>query len=385
MPAETINQERLKQVLVESVSINSVSGKEQEVTSYFEDVLKNRGFHVQRQIIDEVSGRANLLAEKGTGAVVLFYGHMDTVDTTKTTSPESWKTDPIKLEGGDGRHLYGLGASDMKGGIAAFIEAASATNTPVKILLGVDEEADSAGTWEVVKKRPDFFKGVTLIISAEPSLGLKANQITTGRTGRILYDARFGGKGEHIMKYDQAVDSIGKLMHFGHQLYLQRDGKETFASGMTVVQIREIHGASVGMSVCGEASAIIEALLGPEDNSQDILTLLRTMVKDKDNDTISIRARKTPYLSGYRFYNFPGSEIIANIIEKRLGTKMDLVFRRSVADDNILATLNIPVITWGPQGGNEHLPNEYVESESLITLANMYKEFLDEIGKGDKK
>ena len=268
----------------------------------------------------------------------------------------------------------------MKGGIAAFIEASSMSHTPVKILLGVDEEEDSAGAWAVVNQQPDFFNGINLIVSAEPSFGLKPTQITSGRTGRVLYDAHFKGKSEHIMKYDEAIDSIEKLAFFANQLYSKRDISGTFASNMTILQIRKVEGAAIGMSVCGDASAVIEALLGPEDNQEDILAFLKTLTKDKENDEITIRPRKTPYLKGYQFTDFPESDIIAKVIKNKFGSEMELVFRRSVADDNILATLNIPVITWGPQGGNEHKPNEYIESQSLVNQVDMYKQFLDRIG-----
>ena len=56
---------------------------------------------------------------------------------------------------------------------------------------------------------------------------------------------------------------------------------------------------------------------------------------------------------------------------------MNLYTRMSVGDDNALATLGIPVITWGPDGGNAHAPNEYVTKTSLEKLSKMFYEFLE--------
>ena len=47
-----------------------------------------------------------------------------------------------------------------------------------------------------------------------------------------------------------------------------------------------------------------------------------------------------------------------------------------MADDNVLATLGIPVITLGPNGGNEHKANEYVEINRLKTTEKVYVEIL---------
>ena len=55
---------------------------------------------------------------------------------------------------------------------------------------------------------------------------------------------------------------------------------------------------------------------------------------------------------------------------------MKKVARSSVGDDNVLATLRIPVITWGPSGGNAHSANEYVSEKSLDTFVNMYSDLL---------
>lgn len=375
MKVEVVNQERLKQVLVDSVSINSVSDKEQEVTNYFENVLRGRGFDVQRQVIDEASGRANLLAEKGVGASVLFYGHMDTVPIT---NPEKWKTDPHKPVETDG-NIFGLGASDMKAGVAAFIEAATNSKSPIKILLAVDEENISEGAWSALTNRPDFFDGLNLVISAESSFNLGLHSITRSRTGRCVYVVNFEGKPEHIIKYKDAVDAIEKLCNFGTLLYANREAM--FISPDTVAQIRKVQAESIGMSVCGSAHAIIEAILGAGDSVESVKAKLQEMTDAK----VEVQKRKTPYLEGYRFDDFPYEKAIAKIITTHTGKDMTLDSRKSVGDDNVLATLGIPVITWGPVGDNEHKENEFVNFESVAILSEMYREFLDEIGRGDNK
>lgn len=376
MAVEKLREGQLNNFLQEEVGINSISLHEQQIADYFEDVLGSIGFDVQRQVIDD-TGRANLLAQRGNSPSVLFYGHMDTVDTTQVKIPESWKTDPFKLEEIEEGMFYGLGASDMKGGIAAFFEAAASTSTPMKIFLGVDEERISEGAWKAVKKRPEFFKGVDLIISSEPSFGLGLSGVTNGRTGRCEYQILFRGNPEHIMNYRTAIDALQKASDFGSILYERRD--EMFDSPDTMVHLKRVNGEAAWMSVCGEATVDVEVFLGPGDSVDNVMGKLQKIT----DDTVELKPRKTPYLEGYYFEDFPFRDRIGEIINDQTGKEMTLHQRTSVADDNVLATLRIPVITWGSVGGNEHKPNEYVDMQSLIELSGMYKSLLEFIG--DKK
>lgn len=341
---------------------------EKKISTFLQSELKTRGFKVTKH---QVSGnRYNIFAEKGNGAKsVLFYGHMDTVSVFDL---KKWKTDPFKLTI-NGDKAYALGASDMKSGISAFIEAVTDTNTPIKIFLAIDEENISEGAWYAIKENRDFFRDVKLIISAEPSFGLGLNGITTARTGRCIYEIKFIGKTEHIIKYKDAVDAIEKLCDFGSNLYLKRN--KLFKSKDTVAQLRLVNAESNGMSVCGEAHAEIEVILGSTDSIESVREQLQTLTKDK----VVIKSRKTPYLEGYSFKTFPHKEIISQIIKNNTGKEMKLHARKSVGDDNVLATLKIPVITWGTEGGNEHTANEYVNISSLVILTKMYKELLESI------
>src|SRR3989344_7233290 len=109
-------------------------GNEGKIADYLEQKLIASGFKVSRQIVQEATNvnykgniieipeRYNLLASKGAGnKSLLFIGHMDTVDVK-----EGWKTNPfeavIKAENGK-QIIYGLGANDMKAGLAAILSA----------------------------------------------------------------------------------------------------------------------------------------------------------------------------------------------------------------------------------------------------------------------
>lgn len=352
-------------LLRDLVNISSVTTNENKIASWIESFLLKNNFKVQRQLVS--SSRWNLFAQRGNGkSSILFLGHMDTVP-----AGNGWKTNPYVLVKKNDK-LYGLGASDMKGGIAVFLSAAAKTNAYVKILLTVDEENISEGAWKAVKIK-SFFKDVKLIISAEPNFNLKENDITVGRTGRCVYEVLFKGKEDHITRYKKGRDAIELLGKFIAQLYERRS--TLFKSPKSIVQVRKIEGESVGMSVCGLAKLEAEVLLGPEDSIGGVGRILKKLGTSK----VNIKKRKTPYLESYYLDSFPYDDLIGKIVKKYTGNSIRLTTRSSVADDNVLATLGIPVITWGAIGGNEHTANEFVREDSLLKLHTAYSEFLNSI------
>ncbi len=361
-----------RNVLRSLVRIPSVYPNESEIGSWLVNFLSERRFAVTTQIIDNAKGRLNIFAEKGAGKpTILFYGHMDTVPLV---NKKDWSVDPFELTENSGR-MYGLGAGDMKGGIAAFLDASQRTNAHVKIFLASDEENISEGAWKAIGANRVFFNCVDLVISAEPGLGFGVNEVAVGRTGRAVYEVKFIGKPEHILRYRDAVDAIMKLSEFSVELYASRD--KMFDSKDTVVQLRKIEGESVGMSVCGNASAEVEAIIGAEDSIESVMRRLSIML-DAKLDSINIKRRKTPYLESYSFDNVPYMDIISGVIRESTGRTLSTVIRKSVGDDNVIATLGIPVITWGPEGTG-HVADEYVDADSLSKITNMYLTFLERV------
>jgi succinyl-diaminopimelate desuccinylase len=354
-----------RELLENMVAIPSVYPREKDHSLYLSEYLTSHGFGVENQDVE--GDRSNIFATRGSGdKSILFYGHLDTVPLT---SQSDWQTDPFHLTQKDG-NLYGLGAYDMKGGIASFIEACEHSNSYTKILLGVDEENWSAGAWKAVQERQSFFNDVELIISAEPNFGLGLNGITNRRTGRYLYDVLLEGVPAHIAKYQEGVDAINLLGNFIHKFYDQRN--ELFHNHGSYAQVRRVQAESVGMSVCGVASAIVEVFSTQAETLLDVQSKIQSLTQG----TVSPKERPTPYLSGYNFRTFPYQSLIGEIVKNNTGSELELKSRMSVADDNVLATLGIPVITWGPDGGNAHAPNEYVKADSLNTLTQMFSQLL---------
>lgn len=359
-------QRRNLSLLEQLVAIPSAAPHEGAIIHFLKEM-----FSKQDYALEEVSitpSRSNLLITKGKAKTYpLFYGHVDTVPAINL---QGWKSDPYAVTKVEDK-LYGLGVYDMKGGIAAFLTAITQTDTPVKILLCVDEEEISEGAWTVVRQRKDFFSDVTLIISAEPNFDLGLHGVTTSRTGRCLFTATVSGVSAHIAKFKEGKDAVKQSLF--PLLSLYKAQSRWYKQFGTVVQVRYIHGESTGMSVMDHLECTIEAIVGVNDTIDAIQERLSELFQQE----IRQKPRKTPYLTSYSIESFPYEKEIAEIIRKHTGKQMVRCHRTSVGDDNVLATLDIPVITWGPDGGNAHAVNEYLSLSSLETLTHMYKELLD--------
>lgn len=363
MEGEDMNQ--IEKLLGKLVSINSAWPNEGQLGQYLFEHLQNLGFKVKKQSIGK--GRFNLLASKGQGTkAVCFYGHLDTVPV----DVKSWVTPPFRLTKKSNR-WFGSGSYDMKGGVTAFIQAAQNSNKYIKLFLAVDEENISEGAWKAVKEQKDFFSDIELIISAEPNFNNGINSITRGRTGRVVFNVDFKGKAVHAAQYKNGIDAVELAGKFINVFYLKREN--LFNSPKTTALIKKVEAQAVGMSVCGEASLEVEIFLGNGDSIKDVQKKLQSMTEAN----VNLKPRKTPYLESYYFGTFPYHDQIAQIIKSTTNQPMKLITRSSVGDDNVLASLNIPVITWGPDGGNAHTANEWISFTSLELLSNLYSRFLD--------
>lgn len=133
------------------------------------EIASPAGFSVSR--FEPVAGRPNLIVsvDTGTGPHLALSGHLDTKPVGDTLS--QWKTNPLELTVSDGM-AYGLGSSDMKGGVAAMLlalERHAAHGPPgrVSLILTADEEQGSnAGAKALVA---DNVVDADAIVIGEPS------------------------------------------------------------------------------------------------------------------------------------------------------------------------------------------------------------------------
>ncbi|MBI2442920.1 MAG: M20/M25/M40 family metallo-hydrolase [Candidatus Levybacteria bacterium] len=356
------------------VGIRSDYPNESPAGIFLVDVLKDLGFKVEFQYPKDTKKRFNILATRGSGKrSILFYGHQDTVPLI---DERLWTYKPLsgKIVGDK---LYGLGAYDMKGGIAAFLQAVRHTSGYIKVLLPFDEENISEGAWLAVQKRKDFFSDVELVISPEPNFGLGINNIPTSRPGRSVYEVNLHADAAHVAEYAHGKDAVLELAVFITAFHkkFHDTSHPFFTSQYSLTMIRRVFSESVGITAPSTATIQIEVYVDKNDNEEKFIAAVKKIA----NVSINLISRKTPYLKAYRFYDFPHKNLIKQIIRKHTGKSFTNDTYSAVGDDNVIASLGIPVLTWGPDGGNAHVENEYVNLSSLRTLSAMFIDLLQNV------
>ncbi len=293
-----------------------------------------------------------------------------------------WTREPFRLtiEGDKG---YGLGAYDMKGGLAVAIKTFlefEPKNIGLKLLLCVDEENISRGGHKLVNS--EYIRNVECVLSSEPAFSYGINGIVTGRIGRAVFEIDIESPSKHFMFYEIKSDIISAFSQFALELnnLLKIDGeKRQFAF------VRNIHAESIGMSTPGKISAEIDcAILPPMTNDkmlQELNRLLKKILETQIDDNVSgqvkFKERETPFLSCYEIDSKDKYLIeMSKSIKLITGNNAQPYFRSSVADENIFGSMGIPVIGVGPTGDGAHSRDEYVNLPSLFDLKKIYTEFL---------
>lgn len=378
----------VEEILRKLVSINSVFGNERSIGEYLEAYLKRMGFKTRRQQI--APGRFNILAQRGHGKEsLLFYGHMDTV-----TAHGDWKRGPFDLRR-EGDKLYGLGACDMKGGLAAMLkslESEPASRRKIKVLLCPDEENISEGAWNAIKNK-GWFGDVKFIVSCEPGDSKRhnggANVVTVGRRGRVVIAADVHGLSSHGANPQRgvnAIDEAAKIILASKRFKLRNHGR----LGRENIFVRNITGKSDSALDLPDAVHLeFDIQLVPPSTVNDAKARVSAMVSQlqasgklspKTRVDIMVKERKTPYIEPY----------MDDLSDKRIRKLLALIgknirspalnYGSSVADDNILANaLHKPIVTIGPKAGNLHAPEEWTSLSSLKELVTVYELIIREI------
>lgn len=179
----------------ELIDIPSVTGEEFEIGNSLGELLNRLGFHVDLQ--DIASERSNVIATTAVSPRVVLSTHMDTVP-------------PHILSSEDDEFIYGRGACDAKGIIAAQIAAAQKLREDgihdLGLLFTVDEEVTSAGAR--VANEHAAAAACEYLINGEPT----DNQLALGTKGSLQVTIRTEGRAAHSAYPEQGESAIEKLL-----------------------------------------------------------------------------------------------------------------------------------------------------------------------------
>jgi acetylornithine deacetylase/succinyl-diaminopimelate desuccinylase family protein len=361
------------QVLEDMIRIDSVVGHEGELASYLYDRLRALGIACERHEVEP--GRFNLYARlpgKGPGRRLNFNGHLDTVPVC-----EGWDSDPFTPVVKDGR-LYGLGACDMKGGIAcilamlkAFVESGYPFQGELSFSGVVDEEAYSVGARAMLATD---LAACDAIVLAEPYSGDEGKPIPLGITGKVLYDLTVKGRAAHGFSPELGINAIEQAARIVAALdRLPMREHPDFGRGNTCT-LKIEGGYQVYSVVVPDLCRVeINRLLVPGETTATAIEDMAALV-----DSLDLQAEVEVGIKPPRYEPFlmsrdePIVQVFHAVYREVMGAEPLYVHSPGITDANVFGERGIPCLHLGPARGNVHQPNEYVALEWLDVLPRIY-------------
>jgi succinyl-diaminopimelate desuccinylase len=353
---------------------------EDEISSYISDFLEK--IRVDNAIISHEKDRKSLIAYyPGTesGRNLLMCGHLDTINIDSVEAPDNSIMADVR-----GGKMFGLGTSDMKGGVAAMLYALKELvrinfkpRYDIFFAFTGDEEADKAGALHLLEN--ELTNNTRLMIVGEPTnlnLGL-------GSKGQIWFEVKFKGKAAHGSTPDKGKSAVLMAMNFISQIlepeFFVKNEKFFPKSTVNVGFLNADGPFNVVPDTC---VAGLDIRLSPPETVEN--------VKKKIKDILSSSFRKNEYElkivdSLDASFVQPESRMakeIKKIIGRHASGKRKIALSYAT-DGSVLNTYaSVPVIILGP-GIPEviHNRDEYIPLENIIHASRIYTDIMLDIGK----
>ncbi|MCI7354178.1 MAG: succinyl-diaminopimelate desuccinylase [[Actinobacillus] rossii] len=355
----------------------SISPDDQGCQQMIAERLVNLGFEIEWMNFGETT---NLWAKHGsTKPLVAFAGHTDVVPTGDESQ---WQYPPFNAEI-VGDMLYGRGAADMKGSLAAMIVAAEEYvkanpnhQGTIAFLITSDEEAAAKdGTTKVVDALMARGELIDYCMVGEPSSSQTLGDIVkNGRRGSITGNLYIQGIQGHVAYPHLAENPVHKAAPFLMELtqYQWDKGNEFFPT--TSLQIANIQAGTGSNNVIpGELYVQFNLRYCTEVTDDIIKNTVAEMLQKH-----GLKYRIEWNLSGKPFLTKPNKLVksVVDSLEQIVGITPKLDTGGGTSDARFIALMGGEVVELGPLNATIHKVNECVSVTDLATLGDVYKQML---------
>jgi succinyl-diaminopimelate desuccinylase len=361
----------LAQALLRADSVTPARGA---VFDVLEAALIPIGFAVDRFVCGEAPDGPveNMIATReGTGRHLAFAGHVDVVPPG-----DGWNGSPWS---GEIRHglLYGRGAVDMKGAVAAFVAAAAQVpdRGPISLLITGDEEGPATyGTPALIARMAERGVAPDLCLVGEPtSVRQLGDMIKIGRRGSVNIWIEVSGRQGHVAYPHLADNPVPKLVRALAALdALSLDAGNAWfqPSNLEITDIAVGNGAH--NVIPAAARARVNIRFNDEQTGLGLLERITATVQAVEPDA-TIHGK----VSGEAFLTEPGAltAIVSAAILDETGVEPELSTTGGTSDARFLSKL-CPTVEFGLINATMHQVDEAVAVDDLKTLARIYTEVI---------
>jgi acetylornithine deacetylase len=377
MTTLTIDREYLTNTLADLVRINSVNptlipggAGEREISGYLTHGMRQLGMTVaQHEPEPDRISTVGTLRGSGGGKSLMLNGHIDTVGV-------DYMPDPFSAEIRDGK-LYGRGAYDMKGSIAASFAAVKALRDAGQTLAGdlliaavADEEYASLGTADLVSHyHPD-----AAIVTEPTELTL-----ATAHKGFIWLEVTVAGKAAHGSRPQLGIDAnlkMGRFLHELDQLEQALRARERHPLiGPPTLHAALIKGGSAMSVIADRCELCIERRTIPGETEAQVFAEIQSIL-----DRLAASDRDFHATVKSFFVREPFEVAATDPIVQAVQGAASNVLAQTIKPDGVsfwtdaalLAAAGIPTVVYGPIGTGAHAAEEWVDLQSVEQAALIY-------------
>ncbi|WP_392423904.1 M20 family metallopeptidase [Barrientosiimonas humi] len=356
-------------------------GQEAETVATLAAVCRERDLDVRTETAE--ADRDNLLARTtgdAGGPALLLLGHTDVVPVG-----EGWTRDPFGGEV-DGGRVFGRGTTDMKGGLAAAVEAMAAVQEHaratgrtltggVELAATVDEEQGGVGIRAWVAQQPA--KAYVGCVTAEPT----DLQTVIAARGDAYLDIRVHGTAAHSGRPDDGANAIygaARIVTTLRDWHTELAAAPHPLAGPATWSVGIVEGGTGTSIVPAECRVLADRRLLPGEDAEQVLreVIARVDALGLERDGLRVEIDLPMWMPG--FETAPDNAFVT-AVESSLGTAggpgLGLGGWTAACDGGFVARdLGVPVVVLGPGSVNEqaHRPDESVGVDELTVAARTY-------------
>ena len=361
------------QLLTSLLSIYSPSGKEKTISNFLVKEMKKLGFRVRKDTL------GNVIGEIGKGEpTILFCGHMDTILGNL----------PVRVEH---NKLYGTGAVDAKGPLAAMIIAAAtlareeALQAKVLLVGAVEEEATSRGIKHVIKEglKADY------AVFGEPS---GVENITIGYKGSLHLKITCKTETGHSSSpwfYENALEKAFDLWQQIKTAYPPVEKQESPFHAVTACLVKVVGGRG-NSKVPSKSEMRVDIRVPPQFTANQVFRVFEVVIKQWQDANPKVQLKVVIMDQNEAFEVTKNSILVKAMsyaIRKVLNKPATLLRKTGTGDMNILGrAINMPIVTYGPGDSHlDHTIDENIDIREYLQGIEVYKETILKLSELHKK
>jgi len=375
-----MSDSRTLQLAKDLIAQPSVTPEDKNCQQMMKDVLAPLGFQNEDMWFEEV---LNLWSRRGNDhPVVCFAGHTDVVPTGPV---DNWKFHPFEPTEHEGM-LYGRGAADMKGSIAAMMAATErfVKNHPdhkgsIAYLITADEEGPAVnGTVKVIEALEARNEKIDMCLVGEPSSTERCGDvIKNGRRGSLGATMKVKGKQGHVAYPHLAKNPIHLAAPALAEMTVEHwdEGNDFFPA--TSFQISNMHGGTGATNVIpGEVTVVFNFRFSTEVTAEQLKERTHAIM-DKHGLEYDIdwKLNGEPFLTDHG----PLVDAAVSAIKEVTGEDTELSTAGGTSDGRFIAPTGAQVVELGPINATIHQVNEHVSMNDLELLTDMYEKILENL------